>query len=99
MGRQENDWIELRGVRVNNLKNIDVTLPLGTFICVSGVSGSGKSFTAKEEIVNLYGLGIHCHMKDIMAVKDLAFQAYRSVSQICTKSSQFIGQDKMKLLS
>ncbi len=35
--------ITVRGARHNNLKNIDVSLPLGTFICVTGVSGSGKS--------------------------------------------------------
>ena len=35
--------ITLRGCRGNNLKNVDVTIPLGTFICVTGVSGSGKS--------------------------------------------------------
>ena len=33
----------LRGARANNLKNIDVAFPLGRFICVTGVSGSGKS--------------------------------------------------------
>ncbi|PMP78050.1 MAG: excinuclease ABC subunit UvrA, partial [Chloroflexus aggregans] len=36
-------WIELRGCRANNLKNIDVRIPLGCFVAVSGVSGSGKS--------------------------------------------------------
>ena len=35
--------IVLTGVRENNLKNIDVEIPLGQFICVTGVSGSGKS--------------------------------------------------------
>jgi excinuclease ABC subunit A len=33
----------IRGARENNLKNIDVTIPLGRFVCVTGVSGSGKS--------------------------------------------------------
>jgi excinuclease ABC subunit A len=33
----------LRGVRTNNLKDIDVAIPLGIFVCVTGVSGSGKS--------------------------------------------------------
>src|ERR1700736_6295391 len=33
----------LRGARANNLKDIDVAIPLGTFVAVSGVSGSGKS--------------------------------------------------------
>jgi excinuclease ABC subunit A len=33
----------IRGARENNLKNIDVSIPLGRFVCVTGVSGSGKS--------------------------------------------------------
>src|ERR1700674_3411922 len=33
----------IRGARANNLKNIDVAIPLGTFVAISGVSGSGKS--------------------------------------------------------
>ena len=33
----------VRGARTHNLKNIDVTLPLGKLIIVTGVSGSGKS--------------------------------------------------------
>ncbi len=36
-------WLTLHGCCGNNLKNVDVTLPLGTFVCVTGVSGSGKS--------------------------------------------------------
>lgn len=35
--------LTLRGARENNLKHIDVSLPLGLFICITGVSGSGKS--------------------------------------------------------
>jgi excinuclease ABC subunit A len=35
--------IVMQGARENNLKNIDVRIPLGMFVCVSGVSGSGKS--------------------------------------------------------
>ena len=35
--------IELKGCKGNNLKNIDVKIPLGMFVCITGVSGSGKS--------------------------------------------------------
>ncbi|MCC7502143.1 MAG: excinuclease ABC subunit UvrA [Flavobacteriales bacterium] len=41
--RGSGDRLTLRGASGNNLKNVDVELPLGTFICVTGVSGSGKS--------------------------------------------------------
>ncbi len=41
-------FIEIRGARQNNLKNIDVKFPLGMFICVTGVSGSGKSSLINE---------------------------------------------------
>ena len=37
------NFLTVVGAKENNLKNVDVTLPLGTFICVTGVSGSGKS--------------------------------------------------------
>ncbi len=42
--RQPNGkWLEIIGAEENNLKNIDVKIPLGLFTCVTGVSGSGKS--------------------------------------------------------
>ena len=37
------NFLNIIGARENNLKNVNVSLPLGTFICVTGVSGSGKS--------------------------------------------------------
>ena len=36
-------WLTLRGARGNNLKNVTLNVPLGKFVCVTGVSGSGKS--------------------------------------------------------
>jgi excinuclease ABC subunit A len=39
----EKGWLEVLGARENNLKDIDVRIPLGTLTCVTGVSGSGKS--------------------------------------------------------
>lgn len=41
-------WITIKGARQNNLKNIDVDIPLGIMTCVTGVSGSGKSSLVNE---------------------------------------------------
>ena len=42
--------LELLGATANNLQNIDVHFPLGTFICITGVSGSGKSSLVNETL-------------------------------------------------
>ena len=41
-------FLKIKGANENNLKNIDVDIPLGTFTCVTGVSGSGKSSLINE---------------------------------------------------
>lgn len=46
--RKPTGWLKIIGAKENNLKNINVNIPLGVFTCVTGVSGSGKSSLINE---------------------------------------------------
>ncbi len=46
--REASGWLTVKGATENNLKNIDVSFPLGVMTCVTGVSGSGKSSLVNE---------------------------------------------------
>ena len=47
------EFLELTGARGHNLKNIQIKIPLGTFTCITGVSGSGKSSLINQTLVPL----------------------------------------------
>ncbi|MBQ5978424.1 MAG: excinuclease ABC subunit UvrA [Bacteroidales bacterium] len=52
-------YLKLKGARGNNLKNLDVTFPLGCFIGVAGVSGSGKSTLINETLMPILKNKLH----------------------------------------
>ncbi len=41
--RTQKEWVEIKNVTINNIQNLDAKIPLQNFVCVTGVSGSGKS--------------------------------------------------------
>ncbi|MBI2367272.1 MAG: excinuclease ABC subunit UvrA [Deltaproteobacteria bacterium] len=45
---KKSHWLTIRGAKANNLKNLDLRLPLGMWTCITGISGSGKSTLVKE---------------------------------------------------
>jgi len=52
-------WIELLGARANNLRNVDLRIPLGTLTAVTGVSGSGKSSLIQETLAKAIARKLH----------------------------------------
>lgn len=60
----DNKYIEIKGARVNNLKNINVNIPLNHFTVVTGVSGSGKSSLAFD---TLYAEGQRRYVESLSA--------------------------------
>jgi len=52
-------WLELRGARHNNLRSVDLRIPLGTLVCVTGVSGSGKSSLIESTLSRAVARKLH----------------------------------------
>lgn len=75
-------YIKIKGARENNLKNINVSIPLDIFVCITGVSGSGKSSLINEILYKgiaskLYDArikpGLHDKIEGIDFIKDVRY--------------------------
>ena len=73
------DYIEIKGARVNNLKNVNVRIPRNKLVVIAGVSGSGKSSLAFD---TLYAEGI--------SLSATLSRAFRLLLPLSRKSSRAI---------
>ncbi len=83
-------WLEVRGARHHNLKNVDVAFPLGTFTVVSGVSGSGKSSLVNEILHTELARTLH-RAKGVAGAHDAIF-GLQWVNKVIRVTQQALGQ-------
>ena len=83
-------YLSIYGAQENNLQNIDVNLPLGQFICVTGVSGSGKSSLVSEILYKK----LHYYLKDkrIIPGKHEKMEGYEHIIDIRNIDQSSIGR-------
>jgi len=81
------------GSRQNNLRNVDVALPLGRFICVTGVSGSGKSSLINDILYPVLATRIHRARMPIGAHKEL--RGIDHVDKVINVDQQPIGNSPL----
>ncbi|AFL83690.1 excinuclease ABC, A subunit [Belliella baltica DSM 15883] len=65
------EFLTLKGAKGNNLKNVDLKLPLGSMICVTGVSGSGKSSLIHETLFPLLNRHFYNSKKEPLEHKEI----------------------------
>ncbi|MCL2650164.1 MAG: excinuclease ABC subunit UvrA [Candidatus Azobacteroides sp.] len=82
--------IVLKGASGNNLKNIDVTVPLGKFICVTGVSGSGKSTLVNETLQPVISAKLYHSLQEPLSYQSI--EGIENVDKIVTVDQSPIGR-------
>jgi len=83
-------FITIKGCSTNNLKNIDVKFPLGEFICVTGVSGSGKSSLVNETLY--LGILKELEHQDVIPGKYKSLEGLENIDKVINISQEPIGR-------
>lgn len=90
MRREPIGYITIKGARENNLKNIDVKIPLGIMTCVTGVSGSGKSSLVNEILYK--HLARECNRAKIIPGKHDAIEGTEQLDKVIDIDQSPIGR-------
>jgi len=82
--------IKLKGARGHNLKNVDLTIPLGKFICVTGVSGSGKSSLINETLHPI--LSKHFYRSNKQALEYESIEGIQNIDKVIEVDQSPLGR-------
>jgi excinuclease ABC subunit A len=83
-------FLELKGAKGNNLKNVDVVFPLGKFIVVTGVSGSGKSTLINETLYPV--LSKHAYGSRMKAMEHKSLKGLENIDKVIEIDQSPIGR-------
>ncbi len=84
------NWISIKGASENNLQDINVDIPLGVFVCVTGVSGSGKSTLVNEILCK--ALAKQLHRRTVKPGKHKEIQGVENLEKIIEIDQSPIGR-------
>ncbi|MBV6850130.1 excinuclease ABC subunit UvrA [Xanthomonas euvesicatoria] len=92
--RAASGWLQLRGITRNNVRALDVDLPLGVFTTVTGVSGSGKSSLVSQALVEL----LAAHLGQAQAEDEEALDPLERGTQVPSEGAIVAGLDQVRRL-
>ena len=87
---KKNQFLIMKGINTNNLKNVSLKIPLGTFTTVTGVSGSGKSSLINQSLLKAVGKKLNYHVQKPDKYKSL--EGYEYLDKIVEINQAPIGR-------
>lgn len=88
--RGNGKWIRLSGATGNNLKNVTLELPLGKFICITGVSGSGKSTLINGTLQPIISKKFYRSSEEPLAYKEI--EGLENIDKVVTVDQSPLGR-------
>ena len=89
--RPQKEWIEIKNVNIHNIKNLNVKIPLRNLVCVTGVSGSGKSSLILQTLLPV-AREILNHAHKIQKVKGVEIKGLKQLDKVIYLDQSPIGR-------
>ena len=89
--RPQSKWIEIKNVTLNNVKNLDVSLPLKNFVCITGVSGSGKSSLILQTLLPVAKELLN-HARKVKKIKGVSIDGLEALDKVIYLDQSPIGR-------
>ena len=89
--RPQEQWIEIKNVNIHNIKNLDAKIPLRNFVCITGVSGSGKSSLVLQTLLPVARELLN-HARKVNKVQGVEIRGLEQVDKVIYLDQSPIGR-------